>query len=243
VRRVRLFAIAIPVLLAVFLGASLGLSLRAAGGDRPMVVIADASAGTQPNLDALSSAWPGTVLPNDPADRRFYLLAYRDQVSPRGSTESIQAFQSLLDQLQAGGGEECLDAMFQALALAGRNVPDSRVFLYGDSAPEGDRSRLAFLVNKLVQQGVRVYPSISGWCPEAKLTPESMFSLALLTGGFPFNHQPGQPETAVTRAFNSMALADTLMINQSSVDGVKVFPLDLDNTVTTLGVDEDRRSY
>ena len=242
-RSTRLLFIAVPILVAIFLGSSLEAALRAAGEERRMVVVADTSAGTQPNLDTLASAWPGTILPTDPADRRYYLMAYRDQISPRGNTDSIQEFQTLLNQLQAGGGSVCEDAMLQALGFVGRNLPDSRVFLYGESAPEGDRSQLAFLINKLVQQGVRIYPSISGWCPQAKLTPDSMFSLAMLTGGFPFYHQPGETETAVTRAFNSMALADTLLLNQQEVDGVTVFPLDLDNTVTTLGIDEDETWY
>jgi hypothetical protein len=233
----------IPLGIALLGVTILAMQLRAAGDERRLVVIADATADMGPGLSALASAWPGTIIPADPAERKFSLLAYRDQVSLRGSTDSITEFQGMLNELQAGGGGECEDAMLQALRAAGQNLPDSRVLIFGNSAPQGDKAALAFMINKLIARGVRVYPAISDWCDGAKLTPAAMNSLALLTGGWPFAHKPADAQTAARRAFNSISLPDTLHFEQTTVNGLKTIPLTLDSSATTLGVDEDKYIY
>ncbi len=241
--RNRLLSSALAVSIALLAVALIGLQLRAAGDERHLVVIADTTAGMQPNLNALAAAWPSTIIPNDPADRQFSLLAYRDQVNFRGSTSGIQEFQSLLNELQAGGGNECEDALLQALRAAARGAPDSRALVFGNSAPMGDRSSIGFMINKLIERGVRVYPALSGWCDGAALSPDAMYSLSLLTGGWPFSHKPAEAEIAARRALNSIPLPDTILIEQTNVDGLTVLPLDLDSSATTLGVDEDKYIY
>lgn len=242
-RRNRFMSLGVAVCLASIALALLGLQLRAAGDERHLVVIADATAGMQPNLNALAEAWPATVIASDPADRQFSLLAYRDQVNFLGSTANIAEFQALLDELRAAGGGECEDAMLQALRAAARAAPDSRALVFGNSAPMGDRSSIGFMINKLIERGVRVYPAISNWCDGAQLSPDAMYSLALLTGGWPFAHKPADAKVAAERAFNSIPLGDTVLIEQRSFDDVLVLPFTLDSSVTTLGVDEDKFIY
>lgn len=239
----RLLSMGVALGLAALSLTLLGLQLRAAGDERRLVVIADTTAGMQPHLDALAAAWPASVITNDPEDRQFSLLAYRDDVSFRGSTTQIGEFQALLDELRAGGGGECEDAVLQALRAAARGAPDSRTLVFGNSAPMGDRANLGFMINKLIERGVRVYPAFSDWCDGAKLSPDAMNSLALLTGGWPFAHKPADAGIATERAFNSIPLGDTMLIEQREVDDILILPLTLDSSVTTLGVDEDKFIY
>lgn len=239
----RILSLIIPLGIALLSVAILAAGLRAARDERRLVVIADVTEGMGPGLNALATAWPGSIIPADPAERTFSLLAYRDQVAFRGSTGSIAEFQGLLNELQAGGGAECEDAMLQALRLAGRNLPDSRALVFGNSAPQGDERALAFMINKLIARGVRVYPAISDWCDGATLTPDAMNSLALLTGGWPFAHKPADAPIAAERAFNSVSLPDTLHFEQTTVNGLQTIPLTLDSSATTLGVDEDKFIY
>ncbi|MFN2134632.1 MAG: choice-of-anchor X domain-containing protein [Candidatus Promineifilaceae bacterium] len=209
-----------------------------AGSNKTLVVAADATAGMQPQLNALADAWPGSLVGQDGVARQYHLLAYRDAVQYLGSTDNEDEFRSLLRELNAAGGGDCPDAVFQALRAAARGAPDSRALLFGGSAPQGDSSTLAYIVNKLVERRVSAYPAISGWCTEASLTQEALSTLALLTGGLPFPHEAEEAETAAERAFNAMALADTLMIGGEMVDGESILPLTLDSTATTLGVNQ-----
>lgn len=217
--------------------------LNQANLGRNLVVVADTTTGMGPKINAFSQIWPGSTFPQYPDDRQFDLIAYKDQVRFIGSTDNANEFQALLDELQIGGGDECPDAVLQALAEVARNRPDSRALLLGDSAPMGRPSNLAFIIDKLIENGVRVYPANSGWCDNANLSPDALITLAMLTGGYPYNHPDEETGVALNRALNSVALADNILTQQGSVDGIEVIPLSIDTTATTLGADEDKWIY
>ncbi len=232
-----------PVLVALFFAAALVDWLLASESTATMaasdlVVVADTTATMQPELAALSNAWPGTVISADSQDRLFHLLQYKDSIRYEGQTKDVQQFGAWLSELKAAGGGDCEDAMFQALAAAARGAPDSRALLLSDSAPQGDRSKFAFIMNKLIERGVLVYPVISGWCDGAELSQTAMFSLARMTGGIAHIHGADETETAARSTLDLMPLEDTILVANTSVDGVQVYPLVVDSTATTLGVDD-----
>lgn len=233
----------LPVFIALCSVLVLSTMLRAAGTEaandgRQLVVVADTTAGMQPQLDALAAAWPGSVIAADPADRLFHLMAYKDEVRYRGNTENAAEFKNWLAELQAMGGEDCEDAMLQALRAVARGAPDSRALVVSNAAPQGDRSNLAFIMNKLVERGVNVYPLISGWCDSSPLSPSSMFALARMTGGVMLDLEASDVNTGALQALNIMALEDSLLVDNGNVSGVQIYPLNLDSTATTLGVDD-----
>lgn len=232
-----------PLLFALAFTAFLAQGMDQANLGKNLVVVADTTAGMAPKLNVLSQVWPGSTIPQYPDNRQFDLIAYKDQVRVVGSADNANDFQALLDELQVGGGGDCPDAVLQALAAVARNRPDSRALLFGASAPTGTPANLAFIINKLIANGVRIYPANSGWCDEAKLSPDALITLAMLTGGYPFNHPDEETEVALKRALNSITLADNILTQQGSVDDIEVIPLGIDTTVTTLGADEDTRIY
>ena len=107
----------------------------------------------------------------------------------------------------------------------------------------GSPANLAFIIDKLIENGVRVNPANSGWCDDANLTPEALHTLAMLTGGYPYNHPDEETGVALNRALNSVSLADNILTQQGTVDGIEVIPLGIDTTATTMGVDEDKWIY
>ncbi len=203
-----------------------------------IVVVADTTATMQPELDALATAWDSDSMAG--GDRLFHLVGYKDNPQYLGSTANANQFQNWLDELTASGGGECEDAMLQALAQVARNLPDSQALVLSDAAPMGKRARLAFVVNKLVQKGIRVNTIISDWCDDSQLTESSMFALARLTGGYPFIVEESDVETASKAALGIMNLEDSLTIDNDTVDGVQIYPLVIDSSVTTLGVDDNK---
>ncbi|MFN2178047.1 MAG: choice-of-anchor X domain-containing protein [Candidatus Promineifilaceae bacterium] len=219
---------------------------QTAGSAGRLVVVADTTASMQPELAALSAAWPGSVIPESGKERTYHLLQFKDQVRYEGSTGSISEFQAKLDELTAIAGGDCEDAMFQALAAAARGVPDSRALVLSDAAPMGSRANFAFIMNKLVERGINIYPVISGWCQDSELSQSAMFSLARMTGGVPFIQEVGvvptenETQSSLHSAFDMMALQDSLLVENSTLDGIKTFPLTVDSTATTLGVDEEK---
>ena len=241
----RSFFFLAPAVIAIFAVIIMADLLRASGeagtgnGDE-LVIVADTTASMQPELDALAAAWPGSVIPVDGLDRLFHLVQYKDAVQYKGSTDEINQVQSWLQELTAAGGGDCEDAMLQAIAAAARGVPESRMLLLSDSAPQGGRANLAFIMNKLVERGINIYPVISDWCSGAELSQSAMFSLARMTGGLAHIQEEDESDVAVRGALNMMALADTMLVENATVDGIKVYPLTVDNTVTTLGVDEEK---
>jgi hypothetical protein len=107
-----------------------------------------------------------------------------------------------------------------------------------DSAPQGGRSNLAFIMNKLVERGVNVYPVISGWCNDSELSQSAMFSLARMTGGVTSIHEESESGDVAESMLDRMALPDTLLVENAGLDGVEIYPLTLDSTASTLGVDD-----
>jgi hypothetical protein len=232
-----------PLLVALAFTGFLAKGLEQANFGKNLVVVADTTAGMGPKLNALLQVWPGSTIPQYPENRQFDLIAYKDQARFIGSADNANDFKALFDELQVGGGGDCQDAVLQALASVARNRPDSRALLFGASAPMGNSSNLAFIVNKLIANGVRVFPANSGWCDDAELTPDALITLAMLTGGYPYNHPDDETGVALNRALNSITLADNILTQQGTVDGIEVIPLGIDTTVTTLGADEDKRIY
>ncbi len=241
----RIVYLSLPIFFTLFTVLALSPVLRAAetataNDGRQLVVVADTTASMQPALDALAGAWPGSVIAGDSADRLFHLLAYKDEVRYRGNTENVAEFKNWLNELQAAGGEDCEDAMLQALRGVARGAPNSRALVVSDATPQGNRDNLAFIMNKLVERGVNVYPLISGWCEGSDLTLGSMFALARMTGGVMHNLEASDVNTGSLRALNMMSLQDSVLVDNGRVDDVQIYPLSIDSTVTTLGVDDTR---
>ena len=239
----RVLFLFLPTLLAilavVLLSGLLQASETAVAGDgREIVVVANTTASMQPELDSVVIKWPGRVIANTPKERQFHLLEYGESFRYLGKTNSVGEFGTWLSKLQASGGGECEDAMLQALGAVARGAPDSRALVLSDSAPQGGRANLAFIMNKLVERGVNIYPLITGWCNDSELSQAAMFSLARMTGGVASVHEESESGDAVESMLDVMALPDTVLVENAALDGVQIYPLTLDSTATILGVDD-----
>lgn len=210
-------------------------------GPTQLVVAADTTASMQPELDALAAVFNNETLPPAANGRLYHLVGFKDSPNYLGNTDDLATFQNWLQELTAAGGEDCPDAMLQALAAVARNIPDNRTLLLSDASPKGgQRARLAFLINKLVERDINVYPLISGWCDNSELTEAAMFTLARMTGGIPYIVQETEVATATTAALNAITRADTLLVDNNEIDGVEIYDFVVDGTANTLGVEEER---
>lgn len=239
----RAIILLLPIFSAILSVVFLADFLKAAeysveGNGDQLVVVADTTATMGPELKALYTVFPGSHIADDQVDRDFHLVVFTDVLKYKGRTNNVNQFRNWLSKLEAEGGGDCEDAMLQALAGVARGAPDSRALVLSDAAPQGGRSNLAFIMNRLVERGVNIYPQISGWCNDSELSQAAMFSLARMTGGVATIHEEDESGDVIASTMDQMALRDTVLVENAALDGVEIYPLTLDSTATTLGVED-----
>jgi hypothetical protein len=239
-------------------------------GDPHIAIVADTTAGMQPELDDLARAWsraftgqqasaasdPASTpsvneplcheIPCGPLTATFHLLTFKDVPEYLGRTQDPVQFGNQLSNLDAGGGDGCPDGALRALLLAARNLPEQKTpsadaLLVTDATPMGRRPNYAFVVDKLLERGIRAHTLVSGWCAGAPLSPAVMGYLSLATGGqFHMPESAGEYMTDTIIALTRIDADDLLLSRAGTVSpgAPEIIPLALDGTATTLGVDD-----
>jgi hypothetical protein len=246
-RVLQLLAITLPLaLLSLMLQSVQAVAPDGIWGDPHIGVVVDTTATMQQELDALASAVNAAQL--EPGI--FHLAAFKDEALYLGNTDSLPEFRNWIESLNAGGGSLCPDNALGGLRAMALNLPDSKrpaseVLLLTDATPIGNRQVYAFIVDKLLQRGVRVHSVLSGWCTGAPLPMAALFYVTQATGGEWFSPTVSTVYTDTLIALEITAKQDTVLAYNDSVS--PEFPdsitIPLDSTITTLGVDDHYWKY
>ena len=164
-----------------------------------------------------------------------------------GHTGDPVIFYNWLNALTASGGGECPDNALAGLINMASNLPQSvisptsEVLLFTDAAPTGKRTAFAYVANRLLKRGVQVHNLSNGWCPDALVNENALAFLTVASGGeFMLTDGPNYI-TDTLIALNKIAATDRLGLFPGTVSpGNPIeFELEVDRTMTALGVEED----
>ena len=215
-------------------------------GDPHVGLVVDTTASMGPELSAIAAAWQAQSQ-NRPLPGTYHLAAFRDEAAYLGNTGDPVTFYNWLNALEASGGDECPDNALAGLINMASNLPQSvitptsEVLLFTDAAPTGKRTAFAYVANRLLKRGVQVHTLSNGWCPDAPLNENALVFLTMASGGeFLLTDGPNYI-TDTLIVLNKIAATDRLGLFQGTVSpGNPVeFELEVDGTMTTLGVEDD----
>ncbi len=202
--------------------------------DGPQIgFVIDTTASMQPEIDALTQAVGISDL-TQLSKPTFHRVPFKDAAVYQGSLTNTTALINWLGSIEAQGGEDCPDNTLQALITLARNMPGGDALLLSDAAPQGGRRGLAFVMGKLVERDISIFPVVTGWCAGADLSLESMIHLARITGGLVSFADVSEVLTATTSTLNHMAQTDRLLNRFSDVSGLTIYDLSLDSTIDTI---------
>jgi|GEM_PF-3180114 len=215
-------------------------------GDPQVGFIVNTTSGMQPEINAINASWAhplswtGCLTCID-----FHLTQFRDSAIYVGNTQDQDQFGTWLSNLNADGGSACADNTFAGLREFALKLPDdaapvSDAIVFSDSPPMGNRRTFGFILDKMIENNIRVHNVGRALCNNENIPDYAMNNLALLTGGE--FHTPASPGDYMTDTLMAMNLAmskDLLTTYMGHVDNsVETFPLQIDSSVTTLGVEE-----
>ena len=208
-------------------------------------IVADTTASMGPELNAIAAAWQAQSQ-NRPLPGTYHLTGFKDNSTYLGNTENPVTFYNWLNALEASGGGDCPDNALAGLVNMASNMPRSLapasdVLLATDAAPSGKRTAFAYVANRLLKRGVRVHTLNNGWCPDAPLNENALVFLTMVSGGeFLLTDGPNY-FTDTLIVLNKIAATDRLGMFEGTVTpgNPAVFEIEVDNTMTTLGVEDD----
>ena len=241
-----IYLLALPLLYGQVKTLFAAVEPEAAGtwGDPHVGVVADTTASMGPALNVLANAWSQSNVSSSGAT--FSLVAFKDAPSLIGTTMSPAQFQGWLDELVASGGGECQDAALNGLLAMARQMPNGDqpagdILLATDATPDGGRAQYVYTVDRMLRRGVRVTTLLNDWCPGAPIGPAAMGFLSLASGGKAYPTDATYYLTDTLIALNSIATADTVLdlIGDVSVGQPDIYPILVDGSMTTLGVEDD----
>ncbi len=215
-------------------------------GDPHVGLVVDTTASMGPELNAIAAAWQ-TQSQNRPLPGTYHLAAFRDEATYLGNTGDPVTFYNWLNALEANGGAECPDNALAGLINMASNLPQSvitptsEVLLFTDATPTGKRTAFAYVANRLLKRGVQVHALNNGWCPGEPLDENALAFLSVASGGeFMLTDGPNYI-TDTLIALNKIAATDRLGLFPGTVTpgNPEVFELEVDRTMTILGVEED----
>jgi hypothetical protein len=214
-------------------------------GDPHVGFVINTTSGMQPEINAINAAWAQTLSWSGCLTCiDFHLTLFRDVAQYVGNTQDKDQFGTWLGELNAAGGGDCEDNTFAGLREFALNVPDdaapvSDAIVFSDSPPMGNRRAFGFILDKMIENNIRVHNVGSALCSNENIPDYAMNYFSLLTGGE--FHTPASPSDYVTDTLMAMNLAmskDVLATYMGHVDNsVETFPLPVDSSVTTLGVE------
>ncbi len=215
-------------------------------GDPQVGFIVNTTSGMQPEINAINAAWAhplgyhGQCL----TCTEFHLTQFRDSAIYMGNTQDQDQFGTWLGNLNADGGGACADNTFAGLHAFARNLPDdaapvSDALVFSDSPPMGNRRTFGFVLDKMIENNIRVHSVGRALCNNENIPDYAMNYLSLLTGGeFHTPASAGDYLTDTLMAMNLSMSKDLLTSYMGHVDNsVQTFPLQVDSSVTTLGVE------
>jgi hypothetical protein len=226
--------------------AAVETSAAAPGWNMPQVgFVVDTTASMGPELNALAAAWQAQAQ-QGPLSGNYHLVGFKDSAMYLGQTESPGTFYNWLSALEASGGGKCPDHALAGLLNMARNMPQSltpasEILLVTDAAPLGKRTTYAHLANRLLKRGVQVHTLSNGWCPDHPITENALVFLTMASGGeFLLTDGPNY-YTDTLIVLNKIDATDRLGIFQGTVSpgNPLSFDLEVDGTMTTLGVEDD----
>lgn len=197
-------------------------------GDPHIGFVVDTRGSMAEELDALNKAWSPQNI-RAPLTATYHLAAFKqEQALYRGNTPSPVQLNNWFTQLEANGGTGCHTAALQAILRTTRNMPTSitpasDILLISDGTPQGTRQQYAYVLDRLLRQGVRWHMLSSGWCNEGLPSFEQAQFLAERTGGTSFaSLQPAAYMTETIITLNQLLAEDTIWRQQGQLDNETV---------------------
>lgn len=213
-------------------------------GDPHVGFVVNTTTGMGPEINQIQSAWAQVGSSAYCLTCTFSLTQFRDSAMFVGTTQNKAQFGNWLGELNTGGGGDCPDNTFAGLREFALNVPDnaapvSDVLVFSDSPPSGNRRTFGFILDKMIENNIRVHTVGRSLCNNENLPASAMNYLALLTGGeFYLPASQGDYLTDTLIATNLAMSKDLFKTYMGHVnDSVQLFPLQIDTSITTLGVD------
>ena len=198
-------------------------------GDPHVSFVVDTRGSMAAELNALNEAWSPQNVLHPPLTATYHLAAFKeDQALYRGNTQNSAQLNNWLSQLEASGGNGCHTAAFNGMRSSLRNLPVSNtpasdMLLITDGTPQGMRQNYAYMLDRLLRQGVRWHMLSSGWCNEGQPTLEQVQFLAERTGGTAFAPlQPAEYLTETIITLNQLLAQDTILSQQGLLDNETV---------------------
>lgn len=213
-------------------------------GDPHVGFVINTTSGMGPEISQINAAWGQMGAWTGCLTCTYHLTQFRDSAMYMGNTQNEGQFGSWLGELNATGGGDCPDNTFAGLREFGFNLPEdaapvSDAIVFSDSPPMGNRRTFGFMLDKMIENNIRVHNVGRILCNNENLPDYAMNYLALLTGGE--SHIPSSPTYYLTdtlMAMNRAMAKDLLATYKGEVNNsVKTFPLNIDSSITTLGVD------
>lgn len=239
-------AMAIPILLFQLIS-SQSVSAdteNAVWGDPHIGFVVNTTSGMQPEIDQINAAWGQVGAYWGCLTCTYHLTQFRDDALYMGKTQNETQFGNWLGDLNAAGGEACSDNTYAGLREFALNLPNdaaptSDAIVFSDSPPMGNRNTFGFVVDKMIENEIRVHNVGRALCNNENLPYYAMDYFALLTGGE--FHRPvsaGEYMTDTLIAMNLAMSKDLFGTYMGHLDNeIHVYPLDIDSSITTVGVD------
>ncbi|KAA3662660.1 MAG: hypothetical protein DWQ04_12800 [Chloroflexi bacterium] len=223
----------------------IGLENQLSWGNQNVGFVVNTTSGMQPAIDRVHEAWMQSAWADCPTctPTKMHLVPFKDSAIHLAGTDSVEQFGNWLGDLEAAGGGDCPDATFTGLKEFGVNLSDdsapvSDAIVFSDSPPAGNRRAFGLLLEQMINRGIRVHNVGRTSCSSDSLPDYAMNYLALLSGGEVYS--PASVDEYKTDAQIAMNLAmseDLIGSFTGKIDNsVEMFPIEIDSTVTTLGL-------
>ena len=213
-------------------------------GDPHVGFVVNTTLGMGPEINQINAAWGQVGSYWGCLTCTYHLTQFRDSAIYVGQTQNETQFGSWLGELNAADGGDCADNTFAGLREFALNLPDdaapaSDAIVFSDSPPMGNRRTFGFMLDKMIENNIRVHNVGRSLCNNENIPGYAMNYFALLTGGeFHIPASSGDYMTDTLMAMNLAMSKDLLTTYKGHVNNsVEIFPLQIDSSVTTLGVD------
>jgi hypothetical protein len=210
--------------------------------------VVDTTSGMQPKINRVNEAWDmwkGSLGYTGCLTCPYHLTQFRNEAQYIGSTQNPDQFGNWLSELSASGGGSCPDNALAGIREFARKAPESKTpsssaLVFTDAPLMGNRQAFGFVLDKLLDRGVRIHSFGEPLCDdEDSLPPIALNYLSLLTGGE--FYRPVSPSDYVSETLMALNLATTTDLLRSEMgmlsDEIEIFPFDVDEAMTSVGVD------
>ena len=211
-------AIALLTVLLMILGAQ-SASAEAdmkVWGDPHVGFVVNTTIGMGPEINQINAAWAEVGSYWGCLTCTYHLTQFRDSGLYVGKTQNEAQFGSWLGELNAAGDDGCADNTFAGLREFALNLPDdaapaSDAIIFSDSPPMGNRRTFGFMLDKMIENNIRVHNVGRALCNNENIPDFAMNYFSLLTGGeFHLSASAGDYLTDTLMAMNLAMSKDLL---------------------------------